>query len=176
MDQFEVLRRQGKEIDGTTITIHTNLHDLNEIKKAIKKYHKINVIANINGIEERFQYINPEIQWSEVWGNLYEMRAIAEENNNVSWKVVSRDTAVTMNQRLFLPTFYAQQDMPFQLSPIDGPDHLTYKAIPKGRRRKWEVEDNAPYSNQLFDKLISSLEKHDRHHGTKWQIEFPELV
>ena len=176
MNQFEVLRRQSKEIDGTSITIFTNLHDLNEVKKAITKYQKVNVIATVNGIEERFQYINPEIQWADVWGNLYELKSLAEENKNIDWKIICRDTAVTMNQRLLLPIFYAQQDMPFELAPIDGPEHLTYRSIPKGRRRKWEEENDAPYSNDLYNKLISALEKHDRQHGTDWTLEFPELV
>ncbi len=175
MNQFEVLRRQSKEIDGTSITIFTNLHDLNEVKKAVNKYKKINVVALINGIEERFQYINPEVQWSDIWGNLYGLKEMADSNEQVNWKIVSKDTAITMNQRLLMPIFYQQQDMPFELQSIQEPEHLTYRSVPKSRRRKWQNKDETPYSFQSYLDLIKKLEKHDKTFNTDWREQFPEL-
>ena len=118
MNQFEVLRRESKEIDGTSITIFSNLQDIKPIKQAINKYKKVRVIANVNGIENRFQYINPEIQWSDVWGNLYEMKSLAESNDQLDWKIISKDTAVTMNQRMMMPIFYHQQDYESWIHPF----------------------------------------------------------
>lgn len=175
MNQFEVLRRESKEIDGTCITIFSNLHDLKPITQAIKKYKKIRIIANVNGIENRFQYINPEIQWSEIWGNLYEMKSLAEGNDHLEWKIVSKDTAVTMNQRLIMPIFYQQQEMPFELQNIKEPEFLTYRSVPKSRRRRWDNKDETPYSFQSYLNLIKKLEKHDKTFKTNWREEFPEL-
>ena len=175
MNQFEVLRRESKEIDGTSITIFSNLQDIKPIKQAINKYKKVRVIANVNGIENRFQYINPEIQWSDVWGNLYEMKSLAESNDQLDWKIISKDTAVTMNQRMMMPIFYQQQDMPFELQAIQEPEHLTYRSVPKSRRIRWESKDNTPYSYQSYLNLIKMLEKHDKTFKTNWLEEFPEL-
>lgn len=161
--------------DLVIIDTPLNQSDIDEITAAVLPYDRAVINCHIHGIEDRYTYLSLGQQWSTVWGNLYDLKNFVDQHPGISWMIHCEDCALTMAQRVIIPIFYQQQEMPITMASTGVPVPYNYSSVPMGRRKRWHSQDPALFRSEHRNLLKQMLADHDEKYGKAHRWEFPEF-